>query len=96
MANLFDQSGLKNISKHLSKVKDIDFDDLFDNKFMAENTKFKTIKEFLNACGIKSADDIEDKLGDLNDFVSANTKFDSWKDMLKSAGAGNIAKKLGL
>ncbi|MGC4668256.1 hypothetical protein [Enterococcus hirae] len=87
----FELNGLDDLQKNLNQLsknaKELDgehsvpFDELFNEKFMIENTNFSDIE---------SIDDNE-----LDNFVSSNTDFESWEDMKSAAGSEWVTKRLG-
>ncbi|ENZ5662726.1 hypothetical protein ACGWY0_001965 [Enterococcus hirae] len=93
----FELNGLDDLQKNLNQLsknaKELDgehsvpFDELFNEKFMIENTNFSNIDDFSD---IESIDDNE-----LDNFVSSNTDFESWEDMKSAAGSEWVTKRLG-
>lgn len=105
----FDDSGLRNLEK---KINDLDkkqkenggsvsipFTELFNDKFMIENTQFQTFDELFEKSGFKieSQEDFKNIPDDEWDiFIKENTKFDSWQEMYSEAGTKYVASQLGL
>ncbi|ENZ5543314.1 hypothetical protein ACGWJW_002704 [Enterococcus hirae] len=101
----FELNGLDDLQKNLNQLsknaKELDgehsvpFDELFNEKFMIENTNFSNIDDFIEKSGfdfsdIESIDDNE-----LDNFVGSNTDFESWEDMKSAAGSEWVTKRLG-
>lgn len=96
--------GLEDLTKSfgdLSDKFDLDnfkLDEILDDKFIANNTKLKSVKEFVDKSGfdVKSILDFKNLPVDkLDGFVKSNSNFGSWKDMLAKAAQGFAGGKLG-
>lgn len=90
---------IKNMERQIQNTDGkVQFDILFNEKFMKEYTDFTTINELFEKGGFKleSEEDliqIDEK--DLDEHIKNNTKFNSWEEMKQSAGALYIKKQLG-
>ncbi|MDQ0222278.1 hypothetical protein [Streptococcus moroccensis] len=95
------QKNLDKLSKNaqaLSGEHDYSFDEIFSDRFMSENTNFKTIQEFLlsspenisNPEDFKNADEAI-----IDTFVSQQTKFSTWREMMTEASKTLLTNRLG-
>ncbi len=100
-------SGFNNLNNFLDELQkkaesisgEVKFDELFNDSFMENNTKFKTIDEFFenSPFAIETQDDFDDiDESELDQYVNENTDFSSWEEMKKAAGTLYAKKKLGL
>ncbi|MGY1577041.1 hypothetical protein ACW5BZ_08145 [Pediococcus pentosaceus] len=84
------------VAKEYEQPKSVNFGELFSDSFMLDNTKFKSINEFLEKLGVKNQHDFEELPQEtLENQVRSETNFDSWKDMKQAATNTFFAKKLG-
>lgn len=90
---------LNNLEKNASSLNgthSIPFSELFNQKFMGQNSNFATIDEFAEKSNFDFSDleSIDEKK--LDTFVNENSDFDSWDSMKSKATEEWTAKKLGL
>ncbi|NLP46046.1 MAG: hypothetical protein GX347_03250 [Epulopiscium sp.] len=82
---------LKNLAGNITKRVDIDkinLDDILTDSFIQNNTKLKTVQEFIDKSGFDIVSLIDFRkipMDALNDYVKSISEFRSWKDMLKNA-----------
>lgn len=86
-------------AKELEQTKDIQFNELFNDAFMAKNTPFNNVDDFFG----KSPFDVTSREtfkeideNKLDHYVVENSDFDSWTEMMNAATEEFIFKKLGL
>lgn len=74
--------------KKVKEIGPVPFEVLFDESFMKEYTKFKTIDEFLKSSPfeIKSQKDFENvDVNKLDEYVKENSVFSTWGEMKEKA-----------
>jgi len=97
----FDEFGkqLKNLQKKAENASgDVSFNELFNDKFMRENTNSKDIQEFFDMSPFEidtqeQFENLDENL--LNQYINETTKFSSWEEMKTAAGKLYLLKKLG-
>jgi hypothetical protein len=56
---------------------------LMNNKFISENTNFRSWEHLLSAAGVKNEKDLEKPI--FNEFIKLNSRFEDWEFMLVEA-----------
>jgi hypothetical protein len=82
----------------LKNTREVNFDELFNVKFMTKYTEFVTIEDMFDASGldIQSNDDFDLVPEEqLDKFVRDHTRFSNWREMLDKAGEEYVFRKLG-
>jgi len=91
---------LNNLQKKAENLSgEIKFDELFNDSFMNDNTKFDTIDKFFDNSPfeIKTQEDFDNlDESQLDIYVNENSVFSTWEEMKKTAGALYAKKELGL
>lgn len=82
-----DFSGLEKLSKNLEELgnkKAITLDELMNDSFVSEHSKYKSFNELLNSSpfNVETAEDFKAIPDDEWDsYINKNTDYDSWKEM---------------
>ena len=93
---------LENLQKKVSEAEgthDVTFEQLFNEKFMKEHTKFSSIEKFFETGGFEASSNEDfDKIpvAELDKYVSQNTEFPNWEEMLGKAGDEWAIELMGL
>ena len=83
--------------KEISKPQEVELQNLLTDKYISENTTFNSFDDFINALGIKTAEEFENYSEEkLDTFIKAHSSIESWQDLLDSAAAEYLMSKLGL
>ncbi|HHU6768421.1 TPA: hypothetical protein ACUI25_000810 [Staphylococcus aureus] len=73
-------------------------EDLFNDSFMNENTKFKCFNDFIESSpvDVQSQEDFDSLKNNesFNNFVRENTKFENWSDMVEHSSSILIGKMI--
>lgn len=86
-------------SKELENIKQLSFEELFNQSFMNKYTNFENIEDFFDKSSFKleKQEDFENiNEFDLDKYTTNNTKFDSWQEMLNVAVQEFFLTYLGL
>lgn len=87
----------RNVSR-LEKEQSVPFDILFNESFMLNYTKSKSIDDFFKQSPfeLENEEDFERiNESELDEYVNKETSFSSWEEMKGKAGAIYIKKQLG-
>ncbi|KPZ59552.1 hypothetical protein [Pseudoalteromonas sp. P1-7a] len=86
-----DFSGLKKLSKNLEELgnkKSIALDELMNDTFISNHSKYKNFEELLNSSSftVETAEDFKAIPDDEWDsYIGKNTEFDTWENMQRTA-----------
>ncbi len=80
---------------NLSERTEVPILEIYNDKFMSENTDFSSFEEFLEKGNfdIENIEEIEDEVIDA--FVAQHSKFNSWDEFLDRAQETWLADQLG-
>jgi hypothetical protein len=90
---------LERNARDLDGSQTVPMDQLLNDAFIKEHTKFSSLDDFLTASGfeINSTEDFEAIPDDQWDAcVKKGTSFSNWQEMMESAAADWTRRKLGL
>lgn len=79
--DLYKKSEQKQEVMNLLYKYSVSFNDLYNDEFIQQSTKFKSIKEMLNKCDYQIHNIENFKSEEWKQYVIKNTDFDSWEEM---------------
>lgn len=91
---------LKKLQQNVSEISgthDYSFKELFNDDFISQHSKFKTISELLEPSGLDFSSQEAFRninVEELDKYISENTDFSSWEEMKSAATHALLSKKV--
>ena len=90
-------NSMRDAAEKLNGKNEVNLNELFNNKFLKENSSIKSFDEFCKLANIQSQSDFDSiPESELDKIVESISSFGSWSEFLSSATEDFLYRTLGL